>query len=299
MRLQNSERSNTGDKMNPILSPDKAATEKQDITRQPAKEGISRSDESLKLSGSNLPAKPTLLFLFTRISAFFKAINFRAGRFFTRFVDRKMYEYYFRRSLVISIIIFILSGPISNWFFGDKYAEAIEAPKEQELVDLSPRTLVVINAVPRTTLAQRRAKVPVIKEVDEVREEIEVPIPELGAVNIGPVSEGGEGSGEGGIGGGKLTYRRPELMMLVPPVYPKDAEKKRIEGSVQLRILVIEDGTVNKVEIITSSGSASLDDAAVKAAKRTRFRPGIKNGKRVAMWIEYPIQFALPQKKIQ
>lgn len=285
--------------MNPILSPDKAAAEKQDITRQLAKEEISRSDGSLKLSGSNLPAKPTLSFLFTRISAFFKVINFRAGRFFTRFVDRKMYEYYFRRSVVISIIIFISSGPISNWFFGDKYAEALEAPKEQELVDLSPRTLVVINAVPRTTLAQRRAKVPVIKEVDVVREEIEVPIPELGAVNIGPVSEGGEGSGEGGVGGGKLTYRRPELVMLVPPVYPKDAEKKRIEGSVQLRILVIEDGTVNKVEIITSSGNASLDDAAVKAAKRTRFRPGIKNGKRVAMWIEYPIQFALPKKQIQ
>ena len=77
----------------------------------------------------------------------------------------------------------------------------------------------------------------------------------------------------------------------------EDAEKKGIEGTVDLRILVTEKGTVDEVEIAQSSGYTSMDEAAVRAAKRTRFRPAIKDGQRVAMWINYPIQFALTKKR--
>ena len=37
-------------------------------------------------------------------------------------------------------------------------------------------------------------------------------------------------------------------------------------------------------------------EAAVKAARRTRFRPAYKDGKRVPMWLNYPIQFALNKR---
>jgi len=104
-----------------------------------------------------------------------------------------------------------------------------------------------------------------------------------------PTSETGRSEG--------LSYRRPELAMLVPPVYPKDAEEKGIEGMVELRILVTEKGTVDEVEISRSSGLASMDEAAVKAVKSTRFLPAIKNGQQVEMWINYPIQFALKKKR--
>jgi TonB family protein len=154
----------------------------------------------------------------------------------------------------------------------------------------------VINAVPRTTLAQKRARVPVIREVEFAMEEIDVPKPEFGAVEIGPEQETRTGGTGQGTPSGKLPYRRPELMMLVPPVYPREAEKNGIEGTVGLRVLVTERGTVDKVEIEHSSGYPEMDEAAIKAARKTRFRPAIKDGERVAMWINYPIQFALSKR---
>jgi TonB family protein len=213
--------------------------------------------------------------------------------FISRAGDRNYYDYFFRRSIFLSLILVILAFPFSELF------------KEEALIDTSPyaiqsrnisdNTLVVINAVPRTSLAQKRVKVPVIREVAFAMEEIDVPDPEFGAVEIGPelkAETGGEGNPTG-----RLPYRRPELMMLVPPVYPKDAEKKGIEGTVGLRVLVTKKGTVDKVEVETSSGHDQMDQAAIKAARKTRFRPAVKDGQRVAMWINYPIQFALSKRK--
>ncbi len=208
--------------------------------------------------------------------------------------DRRYYNYFYRRSAFTALFLFILAFPLSEIF------------KDEAIIDTSPyaiasrkisdNTLVVINAVPRTSLAQKRVKVPVIREVALALEEIDVPPPEFGAVEIGPELKAETGSADGKPTG-RLPYRRPELLMLVPPVYPKNAEKKGIEGTVGLRVLVTKRGTVDKVEIETSSGNLQMDEAAVKAARKTRFRPAVKDGQRVAMWINYPIQFALSKRK--
>jgi len=217
--------------------------------------------------------------------------------FLDQAADRNMYDFFFRRSVVASIFL-IISLNLALDILLSKAPETEEFdPTLPEVRSISPRTLIVVNAVPRTTLAQKRVKVPKIQEVPFPIEEIEVPEPKLGAIEIGPETPVAEGPTGPGTEAGPATYRRPELVMLVPPVYPKDAEKKRIEGSVELRILVTENGTVDQVEVVTSSGLPSMDEAAIKAAKKTRFRPGIKNGRRVAMWIHYPIQFALSNKE--
>jgi len=204
--------------------------------------------------------------------------------------DRSMYDFFFRRSVFASVVLLISFNLILDILLSSRALEDNSPQVEQELLNISPHTLVVVNAVPRTSLAQKRVKVPVIREVNFAIEEIDIPEPEFGSVEIGPE----RADPQGGTGGfGRLPYRRPELVMLVPPVYPKDAEKKGIEGTVDLRILVTEKGTVDEVEITRSSGYPAMDEAAVRAAKRTRFRPAIKDGRRVAMWINYPIQFAL------
>ena len=204
--------------------------------------------------------------------------------------DKKYYNFFFRRSVVASIILFISLDLFLDYLKQLHALEDNQPDTEQQLLEMSPRTLVVLNAVPRTTLAQKRVEVPVIKEVAFALDELQVPKPNFGAIEVGPeTSTNGQGTGTAGKG----SSRRPELLMLVPPVYPKDAQKKGIEGTVDLRVLVTEQGTVDKVEITTSSGHSDMDRAAVDAAKRTRFRPAIRNGERVAMWINYPIQFAL------
>jgi TonB family protein len=134
-----------------------------------------------------------------------------------------------------------------------------------------------------------------------------VPQPQLSLIDIGTDSEfagpGGLGRGTGGPGGtgeglgsgppGQAHIRQPELLMLVPPVYPREAEKKRIEGAVELRIHITTDGVVDQVEVQKSSGFASMDEASVTAAIKTRFRPAFDGAERLPMWIDYPIRFSL------
>jgi TonB family protein len=58
-----------------------------------------------------------------------------------------------------------------------------------------------------------------------------------------------------------------------PPRYPPDALRRRIEGTVLLTVEVRPSGETGSVDVARSSGHRSLDDAAVEAVRRWRFRP--------------------------
>jgi TonB family protein len=213
---------------------------------------------------------------------------------FMQAVRHKNYDYLFRRSVAVSILLLLFAALFSELFKEEEVMELF-GPQRQ-LLSISRHTLVVVNAVARTSLAKRRIKVPKYKPTELALTELDIPEPELGSIDIGPDVPVDQGPSGPGSPDGQARVRRPELLMLVPPIYPKDAEKKKIQGTVNLRIHVTTLGTVDQVEIINSSGLESMDKAAVKAAQKTRFRPAIKDGQRVPMWISYPIQFALNQK---
>lgn len=75
--------------------------------------------------------------------------------------------------------------------------------------------------------------------------------------------------------------------------YPAMARQMEMQGTVVVRIAIKEDGSLSAVEIISSSGYASLDKAAVSAVKRAvPFRsPGSFGLGRVT--VEVPIVFRL------
>jgi len=209
--------------------------------------------------------------------------------------DKKHHDCLFHWSVGTSMILLVLAAWLTEVFLPKDESLELFSP-QKELLAISPHTLIVKNYVQRTSLAKRRIKVPKYKPTELALKEVEIPEPELGSLEVGPEVEEVTGPVGPGSPTGRARVRKPELMMLVPPVYPRDAEKKKIEGSVKLRIHVTTTGTVDAVQIVTSSGLKSMDDAAVKAAKKTRFRPGIKDGRRTPMWIYYPIQFALNRK---
>lgn len=70
-----------------------------------------------------------------------------------------------------------------------------------------------------------------------------------------------------------LTYTRR-----VKPVYPAEALRKKLTGTVLLMVYVNETGTVDRVEVLESSGVPSLDNAAINAEQRSRIAPLVKNG---------------------
>jgi len=64
----------------------------------------------------------------------------------------------------------------------------------------------------------------------------------------------------------------------VEPEYPDMARDQNIQGDVTIRITIDATGAVIDAEVSSSSGSSLLDDAALKAAKASKFRPYLVNG---------------------
>ncbi len=76
-----------------------------------------------------------------------------------------------------------------------------------------------------------------------------------------------------------------------PPHYPREALRKRLEGTVLLSVQVGADGSVLRVGVAQSSGHAILDDAAIEAVQRWRFSPALLRGVPAASKITQAINF--------
>jgi len=76
--------------------------------------------------------------------------------------------------------------------------------------------------------------------------------------------------------------------------YPPVARRLGEQGTVKVKYLVEADGSVGDCDVMTSSGSQRLDDAACVMVKRWVFRPAmVTDGTPVAMWLDADIAFQL------
>ena len=75
------------------------------------------------------------------------------------------------------------------------------------------------------------------------------------------------------------------------PVYPEWAREAGVEGKVVLAVLVGKDGVPKRVAVLR--GTNGLIEAAVSAAWRWRFSPGLATKKPVEVWVEIPFAFKL------
>ena len=97
------------------------------------------------------------------------------------------------------------------------------------------------------------------------------------------------GSGSGGTGGTAAPPPPPppppkerveaSLRAEAMPTYPAELIDEEAEGRVTIKILVAEDGTVESVSVVSSSGYGAMDRAAVAAGYRFQFNPG-DNGRK-------------------
>ena len=84
----------------------------------------------------------------------------------------------------------------------------------------------------------------------------------------------------------------PVVVTSVNPEYTADAKRARIEGIVLLESVVLQDGTVGEVTVVRSLDSTfGLDRQAVAAMKLWRFKPGMKDGKPVAVRVQIEMTF--------
>jgi TonB family protein len=84
---------------------------------------------------------------------------------------------------------------------------------------------------------------------------------------------------------------KPEIVRDAQPVYPQNAIDLGVEGTVVVSIVISRNGTVESAEIFNSV--PQLDNAALQAARRKVFSPGVINGSAVRTRMNIPIEFNL------
>ena len=86
----------------------------------------------------------------------------------------------------------------------------------------------------------------------------------------------------------------PTIVTKINPQYTEEAKAARIEGIVQMNATVLADGTVSDVTVTRSLDKVlGLDAQATKALKQWTFKPGEKDGKAVAVNLDFLINFTL------
>ena len=78
-----------------------------------------------------------------------------------------------------------------------------------------------------------------------------------------------------------------------PPQYPPEEQRRGITGTVTVGLTYDANGNVTDVQVIKSSGNRNLDRAAVKAAKRWKVNPAVRNGVKVAGLAKTDVVFSL------
>jgi len=85
----------------------------------------------------------------------------------------------------------------------------------------------------------------------------------------------------------------PSPKKTIRPVYPKGARQRGEQGAVVLEIQVDAEGAVTEAKVAVSSGFAELDEAAVRAAAKAKFRPAKSGNESVASTARLKLDFRL------
>jgi periplasmic protein TonB len=122
-----------------------------------------------------------------------------------------------------------------------------------------------------------------------------------GRDGIGPGCCGGDGSSSGpGAGNGppgmfpagRQGVTVPQVIFNPEPSFSEEARKTKAQGIVLLLLVVGKDGRPYDIHVGQSLGMG-LDEKAIEAVNRWRFRPGTFNGQPVATRIAVQVDFHL------
>ncbi|HXI91777.1 MAG TPA: TonB family protein [Blastocatellia bacterium] len=88
------------------------------------------------------------------------------------------------------------------------------------------------------------------------------------------------------------SYVQPKLLNSPQPEYTEEARAAGIQGTVRLAVLVSEAGKVASTLVFLGLGFG-LDEQAVKAVRKLRFKPATKDGTSVPFWKLVAVEFNL------
>ncbi len=91
---------------------------------------------------------------------------------------------------------------------------------------------------------------------------------------------------------GDPAYQKATLLNLPMPNYSEEARSARVQGIVELAVLISDTGQVSYVLVFSRLGWG-LDEEAIKAARKLKFTPASKDGKAVPYWSRVLVEFKI------
>lgn len=184
-------------------------------------------------------------------------------------------------------------GPVTQGHLPKLAQQQIVPPK-------APPTIPPKLAVEPTVVVQ-----PDLKLDDNKMPDLGVPNSNLKGFSMGNGNGTGIGSGDGaGIGpgsGGNIgggiyqvggAVRAPIAIYTPDPEFSEEARKAKFSGNVIVSLIVSADGKPRNVHVLRGVGMG-LDEKAVEAVQQYKFKPALKDGKPVAVYVNIDVTFQI------
>ena len=149
----------------------------------------------------------------------------------------------------------------------------------------------------RVPIAPARPTIPIPTASDEIPDDVtimdttvDVPAPQFAG------RPGMSGTPNGGADSNRIYTaweQAPELVRIVKPAYPPEAQRKNIEGRVVMSIVVDEMGNVIEASVVTSIPSGIFDEAALESIMSWRFRPAKMRNQPIKVRLNHTVSFTL------
>lgn len=183
-------------------------------------------------------------------------------------------------ALVVHGLVFIFSPPITfkPYQLREEKFEVVELPDNIEIPP--PPEEVQMPTVPIEAASD--------EEADEAQDLPETTFDDFSEMPPPPPPDAG---GDSGI---FLAFDEPPILIdFVTPRYPDLAREAGFEGTVRVRVLVGEDGKVLAADVLSSDVSPAMEQAAIEAAKKCRFKPAKQRTTPVKAHVMIPFNFRL------
>ena len=177
---------------------------------------------------------------------------------------------------------------------------AIPDLKEIEEPEVVP-TDEVIQPTDLATLVPMQADLPQLARPNDFVQAINftslLEKPDFSNVNIAVIPENFRGGRNLAERIGKVFRladldRIPEPVLQNVPIYPFNLRRDGVEGNVQVEFIVDTDGRVRDAYAVRSTHSG-FEESAVIAVSKWKFRPGMKDGRKVNTRMAVPVVFTL------
>lgn len=149
---------------------------------------------------------------------------------------------------------------------------------------------------------QQRPSIPVMSEDEEISEDFtieDMDFDDYEAIDAPPPPPS---EGAGGPVVEFIPYDEPptpiggQAAISRNTVYPEIAKEAGIEGQVVVQAFINENGVVEHCLILKGMPGTGLDESAINAIKKTKFKPAKQRDRNVGVWISIPVTFKLNTK---